>query len=169
MIGGPVAANLACAQPRGPDAPVAAGASMPHSWIMERTWVVTGCALAGLGVAAGAFGAHALEGTLSPESLAVYETASRYALVHAVALLFVGLASATWPDRRWNLAGGLFVAGIIVFAGSLYLLALTGVRWLGAIRPIGGACFLAGWLSSALAAGRSITRPREATLRDGAA
>lgn len=125
---------------------------------MERTWVVLGSILAGLGVAAGAFGAHALEGTLTPDLLPVYETAARYQLLHAVSLLFVGLACATWPDRWWTLAGWLFTVGVVVFAGSLYLLALTGARWLGAVTPIGGACLLAGWLMTALAAGRSIRR-----------
>lgn len=136
---------------------------------MEKTWVVFGCILAGLGVAAGAFGTHALQVALPVDLLAVYETAARYQLVHALALLFVGLASAIWPDRRWDVAGGLFTVGIVVFAGSLYLLALTGARWLGAITPIGGACFLAGWLVTAFAAARSIGRPIASRFTDAAA
>lgn len=135
---------------------------------MTRTWIVLGCILAGLGVAAGAFGAHALEHTISPDLLAVYETAARYQLIHALALLFVGLASERWPDRRWDVAGFLFTAGVVVFAGSLYVLALTGSRWPGAITPIGGGCFLAGWLAAGLAAGRAIGRQDATSVRGGA-
>jgi uncharacterized membrane protein YgdD (TMEM256/DUF423 family) len=136
---------------------------------MEKTWVVLGCILAGFGVAAGAFGAHALRDVLTVDLLAVYETAARYQLVHALALLFVGLASAMWPDRRWNIAASLFAVGVVVFAGSLYMLALTGARWLGAITPIGGACFLAGWLVTAGAATRSMGRPVASRFTDGEA
>ncbi len=136
---------------------------------MAKNWMVIGCILAGLGVAAGAFGTHALKGTVSGELLVVYATAARYQMIHAVALLFVGLAGLQWPDRRWDIAGWLFTSGTIVFSGSLYVLALTGSRWLGAITPIGGACFLGGWLVTALAASRIAGRPDAASLRDGAA
>lgn len=136
---------------------------------MQKTWVVLGCILAGLGVAAGAFGAHALREILPVDLLAVYETAVRYQLVHALALLFVGLASAMWPDRRWDIAAALFSVGVVVFAGSLYMLALTGARWLGAITPIGGACFLAGWLVTAGAATHSIAGPVASRFTDGEA
>lgn len=123
---------------------------------MANRWLVTGAVLAGLGVAAGAFGTHALSGRLSPDLLDVFETATRYHLLHAVALLVVGLAAGRNAENRlWNAAGWLFTAGILVFGGSLYLLALTGARWLGAVTPIGGACFLAGWAVVALAAARS--------------
>lgn len=104
-----------------------------------------GCAFALTAVAAGAFGAHALRARLAEDMLAVWETAARYQTYHALALLGVALASARWPAGQWSAAGWLFTAGIVVFSGSLYLLALTGVRWLGAVTPIGGACFLAGW------------------------
>jgi len=119
---------------------------------MPRTWFVLGCLFAGTGVAAGAFGAHALREVLSPESLEVYHTAARYQLVHALALVFVGLAGSVWPDRRWRFSGALFTVGILVFSGSLYALSFTGIGWLGAITPIGGACFLGGWLVAALTA-----------------
>ena len=135
---------------------------------MGRIWIALGCMLAGLGVAAGAFGAHALEHTMLPDLRVVYETAARYQLIHALALLFVGLAAGQWPDRRWDVAGVLFTAGIVVFAGSLYALALTGSRWLGAITPIGGGCFLAGWLAAALAARRAIPHPDPTEIRGGA-
>lgn len=122
---------------------------------MSRTWIVVGAALAFLGVAAGAFGAHALEGRVPRDLVRVFETGARYHLVHALALTFVGLASARWTDPLWTAAGWLFVVGVVVFSGSLYALALTGVRWLGAVTPLGGVAFLAGWLAVAAAAWRS--------------
>jgi uncharacterized membrane protein YgdD (TMEM256/DUF423 family) len=118
---------------------------------MSRTFWMLGCAFALLGVAAGAFGAHGLRARLSAEMLAVWETAARYQMYHALALLAVALAASRWPAAGWGAAGWLFTAGILVFSGSLYLLALTGVRWLGAITPLGGLCFLAGWAALAWA------------------
>jgi len=129
--------------------------------------MVLGCVFAGLGVAAGAFGAHALEGRMSADLLAVFETAARYQLIHALALLFVGLAAGRGRDRRWDIAGSLFTVGILVFAGSLYTLALTGSRWLGAITPIGGACFLVGWIVAALAASRVAGQTDSQGITDG--
>ena len=124
---------------------------------MANRWLATGAVLAGLGVAAGAFGTHALAGRLAPDLLDVFETATRYHLLHAVALLVVGLAVERGAGSRlWNVAGWLFSVGILVFAGSLYGLSLSGARWLGAVTPIGGACFLAGWAVAAVAA----IRPR---------
>lgn len=122
---------------------------------MRSRWLTIGGILAGLGVAAGAFGTHALDGRIAPDLLEVFETATRYHLVHALALLVVGLATEGEGGPWWNAAGWLFTAGIVVFAGSLYLLALTGIRWLGAVTPIGGACFLAGWAVLVVAALRS--------------
>lgn len=122
---------------------------------MSRTWIVVGAVLAFLGVAAGAFGAHALEGRVAPDLVRAFETGARYHLVHALALTFVGLASARWADPLWTAAGWLFVVGVVVFSGSLYALALTGVRWLGAVTPLGGVAFLAGWLAVVAAAWRS--------------
>jgi uncharacterized membrane protein YgdD (TMEM256/DUF423 family) len=124
---------------------------------MARTFWILGCVLAFLAVAAGAFGAHALRGRIAADLLPVFETAARYHMYHALALLAVALAASRWPQGGWGLPGWLFVAGIVVFSGSLYLLALTGVRWLGAVTPIGGVCFLAGWAALALA-GRAIAR-----------
>ena len=119
---------------------------------MNRTFWMLGCAFGFLAVAAGAFGAHALRSRLGPELLAVWETAARYQMYHALALLGVAMAAGRWPGGGWATAGWLFTAGILVFSGSLYLLAFSGVRWLGAITPIGGVCFLAGWIALALAA-----------------
>jgi uncharacterized membrane protein YgdD (TMEM256/DUF423 family) len=110
--------------------------------VADRSFAVVGAALGFLGVACGAFGAHALEGRLTPEMHAVWETAARYQLIHAVVLLFTG-----WIGAR--AASWLFVAGIVIFSGSLYALALSGVRVLGAVTPLGGVCLLAGWLALA--------------------
>jgi uncharacterized membrane protein YgdD (TMEM256/DUF423 family) len=99
-----------------------------------------------LGVGFGAFGAHALESRLAPGMLAVYETGVRYQMYHVFAIVAAAWAWSKWNTRVFAVAGILFIAGILVFSGSLYLLALTGVRMLGAITPLGGLAFLAGWL-----------------------
>ena len=122
---------------------------------MHTKYLLVGAISAFIGVAAGAFGAHGLEARLPADLLAVYETAVRYELVHALALLFVGLAVDRWPRAGWGRAGWMFVAGTVLFSGSLYALALTGVRLLGAITPLGGLCFLSGWVFASLAAVRS--------------
>ncbi len=121
-----------------------------------RTWVVAGALLAGLAVAAGAFGAHGLRARLSPDILQVFETAARYQMYHGLALIAVGLIADRWPSPLLGPAGWLFLAGIVLFSGSLYGLTLSGVRILGAITPIGGVAFLAGWALVALAAWRGI-------------
>lgn len=100
-----------------------------------------GATLAFLSVAFGAFGAHALRERLSAEMIAIFQTGVQYQFMHALALLVLGLAA----KERYKLTGWLFVAGVVVFSGSLYALALTGVRGIGAITPLGGVCFLAGW------------------------
>lgn len=111
---------------------------------------VIGAVVGGVGVAAGAFGAHALRAALAPDLLAVFETGARYQLVHALALLAVAAGLERRPSRAFTAAGWLFVAGIVLFSGSLYALALTGVRTWGAVTPFGGVCFLAGWAGLAL-------------------
>lgn len=122
---------------------------------MARSFWWLGCTFGATGVAAGAFGAHALRARLPADLLAVWETAARYQLVHALALLAVALLSARAASGAASAAGWLFTAGIVLFSGSLYALALTGVRVLGAVTPLGGVCFLAGWVALALA-GRSL-------------
>jgi uncharacterized membrane protein YgdD (TMEM256/DUF423 family) len=112
---------------------------------MARTFWTLGCIFAFLAVAAGAFGAHALRDRLPSSLLAIFETAARYQMYHALALLFVARAVEAGGGRLSRLAGWAFVAGILLFSGSLYLLSVTGVRWLGAITPLGGVGFLAGW------------------------
>ncbi len=100
-----------------------------------------------LAVAFGAFGAHGLQARLSVELMATFQTAVQYHFYHALALLGVALLSLQFPTAALPRASGyLFLAGIVLFSGSLYVLALTGIRWLGAITPIGGLAFLAGWL-----------------------
>jgi uncharacterized membrane protein YgdD (TMEM256/DUF423 family) len=119
---------------------------------VDRLFFGLGAASAFLSVAAGAFGAHALRARLSPDLLAAFETGARYQMYHALGLLAVAWAVARWPGAAAQLAGWLFVAGTLLFSGSLYVLALTGIRWLGAITPLGGVAFLAGWICLALAA-----------------
>jgi uncharacterized membrane protein YgdD (TMEM256/DUF423 family) len=121
-----------------------------------RIALVTASLLAAIGVAAGAFGAHALKSRLTADMLAVWQTAVLYHLVHALALLAAGLLLLARPDAvaaRW--AAWLFVAGIVVFSGSLYALTLSGVRALGAITPLGGLAMIGGWIALAFAAWRA--------------
>lgn len=113
---------------------------------MHRPFLAAGFLLAFLAVAAGAFGAHGLSALLDPPALETWETAARYQMYHALALVAVGLAADRWPTTWWNGPALLLIAGTVVFSGSLYLLALTGAGWLGAIAPLGGAGLLAAWL-----------------------
>jgi uncharacterized membrane protein YgdD (TMEM256/DUF423 family) len=111
----------------------------------SRPFFVLGAGFAFLAVTLGAFGSHSLKAILAPDMLAVFETGARYQMYHALALLAVGWAAHQYPQASFRIAGWLFVAGILLFSGSLYVLALSGVRWLGAVTPLGGVCFLAGW------------------------
>jgi uncharacterized membrane protein YgdD (TMEM256/DUF423 family) len=110
---------------------------------MKRYFLLLGSLFAFFGVAFGAFGAHGLKQYLPPESIAVFETAARYQMYHAFAIIIVALLAEAHP--RMVMAGRFFGLGIILFSGSLYVLALTGSRMIGFITPIGGFCFLAGW------------------------
>ncbi|HET6444054.1 MAG TPA: DUF423 domain-containing protein [candidate division Zixibacteria bacterium] len=123
---------------------------------MEKTFAILGAALMVLGVGAGAFGAHALESYFEevPRLEATYQTAVRYHLIHGLALFAVAWVAGRWPGNLVNVSGYLIVAGIFLFSGSLYLLSLTDVRWLGAITPLGGVAFIAGWILLALAVWR---------------
>jgi uncharacterized membrane protein YgdD (TMEM256/DUF423 family) len=116
---------------------------------MERIFMLTGAASAFLAVAAGAFGAHVLKARLTAEMLSVFEVGVRYHMYHAIGLIAVAWACTKWPDAATSAAGWLFIIGTVIFSGSLYALALTGVRWLGVITPLGGIAFLGGWLSLA--------------------
>ena len=113
---------------------------------MDRVFFSIGCAFGLLGVALGAFAAHALRAHLAPELLTTFEVGVRYQLAHALALLAVAWAHTRWPGKRVSAAGWLFVIGTLLFAGSLYALSLTGVRELGMVTPLGGVALLAGWL-----------------------
>lgn len=110
-----------------------------------RQLVLAGCLLAGLGVAAGAFGAHMLKGLLEPPMLLVYDTATRYQMYHAIGMVLAALAARLCDDPRIAVAGWLFALGILLFCGSLYAVALFGIRWVGAVTPLGGLAFLVGW------------------------
>jgi uncharacterized membrane protein YgdD (TMEM256/DUF423 family) len=119
---------------------------------MDKIFFALGALSAFIGVAAGAFGAHGLKNRLTPDMLAVFEVGVRYQMYHAIALLAVAWAIGKWPGSLATTAGWLFIAGTVVFSGSLYVLSLSGIKWLGAITPIGGLAFLAGWLCLAIAA-----------------
>ncbi|MET0647374.1 MAG: DUF423 domain-containing protein [Pyrinomonadaceae bacterium] len=122
---------------------------------MDRHFFLIGAVSAFVGVAAGAFGAHGLKERLSADMLAVFETGVRYQMYHAFALFAAAWAASRWPGSWTTASGWLFVAGTIIFSGSLYVLSLTGLRWLGAITPLGGLAFLAGWLCLAAACWKS--------------
>ncbi|HEX4573502.1 MAG TPA: DUF423 domain-containing protein [Gemmatimonadales bacterium] len=122
---------------------------------MDRLFATLGGASAFVAVAAGAFGAHALRARLSPDRLAVFETGARYQIYHALALWAVAWAVTRWPGPAVRAAGWLFVAGTVIFSGSLYLFALTGARAFGAVTPLGGLALLAGWLALAVGVWRS--------------
>jgi uncharacterized membrane protein YgdD (TMEM256/DUF423 family) len=120
-----------------------------------RGFIITGAVLAAAAVAAGAFGAHALSARLTPDRLATWETAARYHMYHALALVLIGLLGGRWPSALLGWAGWLFVAGVLVFSGTVYALALGAPRWLGAITPLGGLALITGWLLVAAAIARS--------------
>jgi uncharacterized membrane protein YgdD (TMEM256/DUF423 family) len=119
---------------------------------MDRTFLLLGAVAAFLGVTLGAFGAHGLRGRLSPEMFAVFQTGVQYHMYHALALILVSATMGRMGGWLIQTAGWAFVAGIVLFSGSLYVLALTGITVLGAITPIGGLAFLIGWACLAFAA-----------------
>ena len=119
---------------------------------MNRLFLAMGALSALVAVAAGAFGAHALRARLEPDLLAVFETGARYQMYHALGLIAVAWVAGRSPGPAALAAGWLFVAGTLLFSGSLYALALSGVRTLGAVTPLGGLAFLAGWAALAYAA-----------------
>lgn len=121
---------------------------------MDRLFLMLGALSGAISVAAGAFGAHALRDKVEPRMLEVFETAARYQMYHALALIAVGLLIPRWPGSLTTSAGWLFIAGTVFFSGSLYTMTFTGIRALGAVTPIGGVCFIAGWVCLALAVRR---------------
>lgn len=118
----------------------------------ERIFFTIGALLGCLGVAAGAFGAHALKDQLAPERLVQYELAVRYQLYHAFALLAAAYAAQRWPASTAGLAGWFFTAGVLIFCGTVYALAFGSPRWFGAITPLGGLSLIVGWALLAYAA-----------------
>ena len=122
---------------------------------MDRVFFIIGALSACVGIAAGAFGAHGLKSHLSPEMLSVFEVGVRYQMYHASALMAAAWTQTRWPSSLVTTGGWLFVIGTVLFSGSLYLLSLSGVRWLGAVTPLGGLAFLAGWVCLAWAVWRA--------------
>ena len=118
---------------------------------MERIFFGLGALLAGIAVALGAFGAHALKTHLSPEDLVTFETGVRYQMYHALALLGTAWAMGRWESSLIEWSGWMFILGTVIFSGSLYTLVLTGQRWLGAVTPLGGLAFILGWAVLSLA------------------
>lgn len=114
--------------------------------MISKYFFIVGSLSAFLAVALGAFAAHVLKDKLPGDLFAVWEVGVRYHMYHALALLAVAWALMQWPEANLAPAGWLFVAGTIIFPGSLYAMALSGSRWLGAITPAGGLCFLGGWI-----------------------
>ena len=122
---------------------------------MTRHFIILGSFSAFIAVALGAFAAHALKEKLSPDLFAVWEVGVRYQMYHALGLFAVAWLAAQFPASQVSIAGWLFVAGTVLFSGSLYALSLSGLRWFGAITPVGGVCFLVGWIWLAWSVWRS--------------
>lgn len=120
---------------------------------MTKIFLFVAAILGGISVAAGAFGAHALKEKLSEQAISIFETAARYQMYHALALLLVALLLSRTETAQSTLiaAGVSFIAGVVIFSGSLYSLSFTGIKWLGAITPLGGVGFLVGWGCLAIA------------------
>jgi len=114
-----------------------------------RLWIKLGGILGGLSVMLGAFGAHSLKERLTEKSLATFQTGVQYQFMHSIALILVGLLMLSLGEesnKRLNRSGWFFAVGILLFSGSLYSLALGGPRWLGPVTPLGGLCFMIGWV-----------------------
>ena len=123
---------------------------------MAKLLITLGAAFGGLGVAAGAFGAHALEKRLEPRMLEIFETGARYQMYHALAIVLIGLLALHRPQASFHSAGFAMALGVLVFSGSLFALSLTGVKALGAITPIGGTALIVGWVMLAVKAWRHL-------------
>ncbi|MFB2836714.1 DUF423 domain-containing protein [Floridanema evergladense] len=121
---------------------------------MMQIFLIFGAIFGAMSVGAGAFASHALKEKLTERAIAIFEVGAHYQMYHALALLFVGLLFAQFekPTPVLLISGWAFVAGVIIFSGSLYALSLTGIKWLGAITPLGGAAFIVGWSCLAIAA-----------------
>lgn len=129
---------------------------------MHKIFLITAALLGGLSVALGAFAAHQLKAIAAADVLQVFETAARYQMYHALALLATGILYQPFPVKQLQWAGGLFIAGIILFSGSLYFLCFVKHQnipalWIGAVTPLGGLCFIAGWVLLALGIAKKTT------------
>jgi uncharacterized membrane protein YgdD (TMEM256/DUF423 family) len=122
---------------------------------MAKTWLLIGSIMGFLSVAGGAFGAHAIKARVEPQMMEVFTTGTRYLMLHAVALLTLGLLADRLSGTSLTVAGWAWTVGTVIFTGSLWLLASTGTRWLGAITPIGGLILLVGWAALGLTVFRS--------------
>jgi len=112
---------------------------------MIKSLFLSGILFCCLSVIMGAFGAHGLKGKLSEYSMSIYDKAVLYQFFHAFAILFVAILNQLLSSEEFNICGILFIVGILLFSGSLFILSITGIKWLGAITPIGGVLFIAGW------------------------
>ena len=121
-------------------------------WTLARRWIALGAVFGLLGVVAGAAGTHLLESRLDADSLDTLETAVRFQMYHALALLVVGALAGTWGHRILNLTGWLFTSGVVLFSGSLYLLSFTDIGAFGAVAPFGGLALILGWTAMLIAA-----------------
>ena len=120
---------------------------------MTRIFLAIASALGGISVILGAFASHALKDRLSERALAIWETGTKYQMYHALALIAIALLIARYPNSRLlTIAGYAFISGVVIFSGSLYALSLSGIKWLGAITPLGGVAFIIGWACLAVAA-----------------
>jgi uncharacterized membrane protein YgdD (TMEM256/DUF423 family) len=113
---------------------------------MNKTFLIIGAVLMALGVGLGAFGAHALKQKLSVEMMAVYKTAVEYHFYHALGLILIGILYQLYPSKMIVASGWVVFLGVVLFSGSLYFLSITDIKWIGAITPIGGVAFIAGWV-----------------------
>lgn len=124
---------------------------------MQKLFLIIGSIAMAFAVGLGAFGAHGLKEMLSDEMLEIFETGVKYHFYHAIGLLVIGLVAQLMPSSsllQWS--GWLMLAGIIIFSGSLYILSISGIRWMGAITPIGGLCFIVAWVLLALASWQNL-------------
>jgi len=121
--------------------------------VVTRIFLAIASILGGISVVLGAFAAHALKDRLSDRALAIWETGTRYQMYHALALILIALLISRFPNSTPLIAAGFaFIAGIFIFSGSLYALSLSGIKWLGAITPLGGVAFIIGWICLLVAA-----------------
>jgi|TARA_B100001245_G_C22732917_1_gene355717 uncharacterized membrane protein YgdD (TMEM256/DUF423 family) len=114
-----------------------------------RGWIITGAVMAGIAILLGSFGAHGLKNKITADYLAIFNTGVKYHFYHALGLIIIGILAFHFPSEPLNLPSIFFVAGICLFSGSLYVLSITGLKWVGAITPLGGLSFIIGWILTA--------------------